>query len=204
MADRQKLRAALLATSALAWLVTPAAMTATHRGEGVPDVVVLQMSYQQATVIGTRGQLVARAIVDDGSPVVGVTVEFLREVDFLGPRLISLGSAMTDAYGTARVPIDTDQATVRIRARFTGSDDYLPAEITSDINVPAAPDLGAGAADGKTGSEPSLAVVAAVMPSLLAAIALAIWLFLIGLSATTVLAIRRARPSVPVRKEGRS
>jgi hypothetical protein len=178
-------------------------MGATHRGSNVPDQVALDVSYQQALTAGAYGQVVARLVVDDGSPVVGVEVEFQRELEFLGPRLIKLGSATTDSYGTARVTIDTRDAPVRVRASFMGNGQYLPAEASSEITVPVGRPGGPAPVE-EGGSEPSLAPFASVMPPLLAAIALFIWLVLLGLSDTTVLAIRRARPSTPAQEEKRT
>jgi hypothetical protein len=199
MADRLRLRALLASICMLVWLVTPAATGATHLGEGVPDEVTLQVSFQQAPVAGAHAQLVARALIDDGSPVTGVEVEFLREMDFLGPRLISLGSSTTDSSGTARVTIDINDPTIVVRARFKGNEQYSSAEVTSEVHQAAAPN---GPTTGAGGGEPNLAVVAAVMPPLLALMALVIWLALLGLTAVTVIRIRRDRTTpVPARKE---
>jgi hypothetical protein len=203
MPDRGQTRAVVAAAFILVWLAIPGAMGATHRGSNVPDQVALEMSYQRAPTAGAYDQLVARLLSEDGSPVVGVEVEFQRELEFLGPRLIKLASATTDAYGTARVTVDTRETSVKIRARFLGNSQYQPAEATSEITMPVgAPGVPAPAEEGRT--DPSLAAIAAVMPPLLAAIALAIWLVLLGLSAATVLAIRRARPSTPAQEEKRT
>ena len=164
MSEPLKLRALLATTLVLVWLVAPSATGATHRGEGVLDEVAIEMSYQQPLVAGAHGQVVARAVVDDGSPVVGIDVEFLREIDFLGPRLISLGTASTDAYGTARLTVYAEVPTMRLRAHFAGNDDYIAAEASSEISLPAAPDgPTTGAGDG---GEPNLTVVAAVTMNL--------------------------------------
>jgi len=191
------------AVAALALLATCLALAApaaaTHRGAGVADEVALQVSLQAATLAGASHQLVARVNMDDGSPVAGVNVEFLREVDFLGPRLIRLGTATTDAFGTARIPINTTESALHVRAQFNGNDQYLAAEVSLEIRLPATP------ASGPATDEPpraSLALVAAVMPPLLAAIAAAMWLLLIGLTAMTVFAIRRDRQDSAVGKEG--
>lgn len=196
MADRLEFRALIVGAFLLTWLVTPVAVGATHHGEGVPDQVELQMTYQQPSAEGAHAHLIANATIDDGSPAVGVDVEFLREVDFLGPRLISLGSAITDSNGTARVTIDTQESTILVRARSQGNDLYLPAEVTSEIHQPVSAE-GPRTGNGEGGSEPSLVIVAAVMPPVLAAIALVIWLSLLGLAAATVLGIRRNR-AVPI------
>lgn len=203
MPDRLKIGSSAAVAFLALWLVAPASVAATHRGEGVVDEVSLQMSYQQPSVTGGHGSVVARAIVDDGSPVIGVEVEFLREVDFLGARLISMGRANTDASGTARVAIDTNELTIRVRARLRGDEHYAPAEVSLDIHQLVAPG-GPVTDEGTAAVEPRLTAIATVMPLLLAAIALATCLSLLGLTATTVLAIRRGRPSVSLRREGRT
>jgi hypothetical protein len=203
MVDRLRFCALLTAVWVMVALVSPAAVGATHRGEGVLDEVALQMSYQQPTVAGAHAHLIARAIVDDGSPVIGVEVEFLREVDFLGTRAISMGRATTDAQGTARATIDTFEPTILVRVRFMGNEEYLPAEVTSEIHQPVGAPIGPATGDGG-GNEPSLAIVATIMPPLLAVIALAIWLLLLGLTAATVLGIRRNRSALVASRKGRN
>jgi len=203
MADRLEFRALIVGAFLLTWLVTPVAVGATHHGEGVPDQVELQMTYQQPSAAGAHAHLFARATIDDGSPAVGVAVEFLREVDFLGPRLISLGSAVTDGDGTARITIDTDQPTVLVQARFKGNELYLPVEVAAEIHQPVGAPNGPAIGDGG-GSEPSLAIVAAVMPPVLAAIALVIWLSLLGLAAVTVIRIRRDRTALVSARQERN
>lgn len=193
----------LLATAwVAAWLALPSSIGATHRGESIADEVTMQLSLQAATMRGVSDQLVAQLHVDDGSPVAGVEVEFVREADFLGPRLVTLGNATTDAYGTARIPINTVESNMRVRVLFTGNDQFLPSEVAADISLPVEPSSpGAGEDEAAVAG---LATVAGLMPPLLAVIALAMWVFLLGLSAVTVLTIRRGRPSITVGKERRT
>lgn len=187
------------------WLALPAAALGTHHGEGVADEVSVRLSYQPAAVAGVSGQLMAQLAMDDGSPIAGVPVEFLREVSFLGPRMIRLGQATTDAYGTAFLPMaNAEGAALRIVARFAGDELYQAFEQTADIRVTATAARPATQPEAGGSGAPSLAVFAMVMPPLLMLVAAGMWLLMFGLSARTVLAIRRDRPRGSVAKGERS
>jgi hypothetical protein len=190
--------ALLIGLSFLLWLAWPAPSGATHQGEGIVDSVRLQVSYQPARVVGVVDQLVAELRVVDGPPLAGVEVEFLREVDFLGPRRILLGRATTDAAGMARVPISVREPEIRLLVRFRGNENYEAIEYVGDVAVPhgaGGPNPGLGGSAGEEAA--SLAVISSVMPSVLALATVAMWLVLLALTAMTLLAIRRDRPSHP-------
>jgi len=67
------------------------------------------------------------------------------------------------------------------------------AEVAQEINLQAIPDVGSPGGPATPDGQPNLAIVATVMPPLLALTAFLIWLVLLGLIAVTVLAIRRGR-----------
>lgn len=202
MSRLRHVRSAIVTIASLtALLALAGTASATHRGAGTIDEVVIRVSAQRAAVAGVSDQLMAQLTVDDGSSVSGVEVEFLRAVDFLGSRLISLGRATTDASGTARLPIQASGSSLRIEVRFAGNENFQPAEVTSEISLPAAPRPAPG--EGEQPSQASLAVFGSIMPPVLAAMAAGVWLLLIGLSAITVRAIWRGRSSA-TRKEQRS
>lgn len=196
-ATRAQLRALAAGVGLAACLAIAAPVSATHRGEGVVDEVQLQLTLQAARVPGVSDQLVAHLFVDNGSPVVGVEVEFLREVEFLGERMIPLGVATTDAAGSAQLAIRSRNRSFEVQARFNGNDSYLPAVLSMPITLSAAPDE----VEQPLLPEADLNVVSAVMPPTLAATALAVWVLLIGLCAITVRAIRRRRPVETLEKE---
>jgi hypothetical protein len=185
---------------ALALASTAAAPAwATHQGDDVLDQVSVQISYQTSRMPGISDQLVVELRGEDGTAVVGAEVEFLREVEFLGSRRILLGRAVTDAAGSAYLPIRPTESEIRIVARFQGSERHEPTQLGAWIVVPPdalRPDQG-GHLDGGTAS---LAMIAETMPLVLALVALAVWILLIGLASLTVLAIRK-RPQG--RKESR-
>lgn len=185
----------------LVWLALPAAALGTHEGEGVIDEVTVRLSYQPAAVAGVSGQLMAQLAMDDGSPIEGVPVEFLRETSFLGPRMINLGQATSDAYGTAVMPLaNAEGAALQIVARFGGDEHYQAFEQTADIRVSATAARPASQPEAGGSGAPSLVVFATVMPPLLMLVAAGIWLLMFGLSARTVLAIRRDRPRRSIAK----
>lgn len=181
------------AAAALAVLVCAAPVNATHRGEGVVDTVLVQVSFRPATVAGAKDQVVARLTMDDGSPIAAIEVVFYREVYFVGERRIRLGSALTDASGTAGVPYSGPAEAERFVAEFAGNTEFLPATAVASFNVPAHPGRPDGDPAGGPESTATLAVFASFMPPLLASIAFSVWLLIMGLTATTVLAIRRGR-----------
>jgi hypothetical protein len=175
-------------------LPMPASVLAGHHGEGIPDEVAIEVSFRNSTLAGAPGQLAADLRLDDGSPLVGVEVAFWREVDFLGARRVLLGRGTTGPDGTASVAVAPSEVPLRVVASFSGAEGYLAAEVETEISaVFAGPPVG-GQSD-TTDRTASLAVVSALMPPVLAFVALAIWLLLLGLTLVTVRAIRAGRPA---------
>lgn len=196
-------RAVLLAcASLLPWMLLPAPASATHHGEGVVDVVVMELSYRSSSLAGAPGQLVARLVLDDDSPLAGAAVEFWREVEFLGLGRVLLGRVTTGTDGSAGVPVSQSESAMRVGARFAGGESYLAAEQAIDISASDVP-LPSRPAPAGEGGGASLEVVSAVMPLLLTLTAIAIWLLLIGITVMTVLAIRRGRRSSPRQEDTR-
>jgi hypothetical protein len=197
--------ASLLATLALLLsLIVPLAALATHRGHGMVDEVAIHLSFQASRFAGVSDQLVADVRRDDGAPIVGVGVGFLREVDFLGLRRIPLGRASTDAYGTARVPVTATYSRLVVVAVITGDALYEATEMRAEIVVPPGSVRPEGALPLGEGGPASLVAIAQVMPQVLALTALGIWVLLIVLTAVTVRAIRRGRPSASHGGDGRT
>jgi hypothetical protein len=195
MLDPRRRRALLMSlTAALLLLaVLPAAAAATHRGSDVVDETLLEVSYQPSSLPGVTPQLVAHVRAEGGSALVGVEVEFLREVEFLGSRRILLGRATTDAWGAASIPLNATTEHMTVLVRFAGNAAYQAVELSTDIVLappPVAPGIGSSA--GEAGAA-SIAILAAVMPPVLALTAGAIWLLLLGMTIWTVRAIRRGR-----------
>ncbi|MEX2547619.1 MAG: hypothetical protein WD830_07495 [Chloroflexota bacterium] len=205
MARRLRIRGlTALASATMAALLSVSPAGATHHGEGIIDTVSVLITYQAATAVGASDQLAARLQLDDGSPLTAVEVSFWREVDFLGPRRIFVGAATTDASGTARVAIGTAATTLRITADFVGDEHYLPAQATRDIELPPSANQPDGDSAAEQGGSANLAVFATAMPLLLALAAFSVWLLMFGLTARTVLAIRRGRPATSTAKGERS
>lgn len=205
MARRARWRRAVLLVNAslLATLLLPATAGATHHGVGVVDEVAMQLSYRSSSLAGAPGQLEAELVLDDGSPLVGATVDFWREVELLGTRRVVLGRATTGAGGTAGMPLIQPESATRVGATFAGGESYLAAEETAEIAPSGAAPPASPAPAAEVGAA-SLEPVSTVMPPLLALTAFAIWLLLIGLTIATVRAIRRGRSSPATTRKGRS
>lgn len=201
MASHPRLRGLIsIAGAALAVLVCVSPVGATHHGEGVVDAVSVQVSYRPAAVAGASDQLVARLTMDDGSPIAAVEVTFWREVYFVGERRILIGSALTDVSGTAGVPFSGPAATERFVAEFAGNQQFQAATAIASITVPAHPGRAGGDAGAGQQVTATLAVFATLMPPLLALTAFSVWLLIFGLTARTVLAIRRGRQAASTTK----
>lgn len=196
MVSHPRLRGLIsLAAAALVALVCVSPAGATHRGPDVVDEVFLNVSYRAATVAGVHDRLVAQLTVDDGSPVVAVEVTFWREVYFVGVRRILVGRAQTDVSGTASVPISAPNGPLRVVAGFAGDEHYLPGNAVEDVTVPPGSEPANSNAGVGQQSDATLALFATFMPLLLALTAFSVWLLIFGLTAKTVLAIRRGRPA---------
>jgi len=151
-------------------------------------------------VADANDQLVARLTMEDGSPIAAVEVTFWREVYFVGQRRIRIGSALTDVSGTAGVPYKGPAATERFVAEFAGNEAFLPAIAIASFDVPAHPGSPVGNPAAGPQTTGTIAVFATFMPPLLALTAFSVWLLIFGLSAGTVLAIRRGRQTTTVAK----
>lgn len=172
-------------------LAAPTRVGATHRGEGIIDATSLELAFERSAQRGIADRLVARLLAVDGAPVVGVEVEFVREIDFLGPRRVLLGRAVTDTAGVARVAVVPTSTDERILVRFRGNEHFEAIERVEVVAIPAESvrhEPARHSADGGTGA--SLRPIANVMPALLATATAIIWLVLIGLAGMTVRAMR--------------
>lgn len=174
--------------------VAPAPIAATHRGPEVPDPTEVTVSFVRSVQKQISDRLAAQLVAYDGSPIGGAEVEFRREIEFLGPRLVVLGRGTTDATGVAQVPIRATQGRLRVEVRFAGDARYAPTEATVDVAVPP----GSVRGQREAGFEPprpgvGLGQVAAVMPLAIAGAALGVWVVLIALALVTLRGIIRGR-----------
>ncbi|HEX9889919.1 MAG TPA: hypothetical protein VGA69_10605, partial [Nitriliruptorales bacterium] len=82
-------------------------------------------------------RLRATITTDAGAPVTGVTVSLYAAVELLGERAALLGSAVTDATGTARVPVTPRRAEYLIVARFAGDGTHAAGTARQAVTFPA-------------------------------------------------------------------
>jgi hypothetical protein len=172
----------------------PAQVTATHQGPGVPDPTEVSVSFVKSVQKQISDRIAAHLVAYDGSPIGGAEIEFRREIELLGPRLVLLGRATTDATGVAQVPIRATDARLRVEVRFAGDDRYAPSATTVDVVVPKA----SVRAAGQAAFEPprpgiGLGQLAAVMPLAIAGATVGVWVALAALIFVTLRGIRRNR-----------
>jgi hypothetical protein len=172
----------------------PAQATATHRGPEVPDPTEVKVSFVRSVQKQISDRLAAQLVAYDGKPIGGAEIEFRREIEFLGPRLVVLGRGTTDATGVAQVPIKATDSRLRVEVRYAGDDRYAPSVRTVDIVVPQ----GSVRAPGQAGFEPprpgvGLGQLASVMPLAIAGATLGVWIVLFALVFVTLRGIRRSQ-----------
>ena len=198
------LRLAIGAVPLVLWLVAiaPVEVAASHLGNGVPDPTAVSVSFVPSANPKISDRIAARLVAYDDSPVGHAEIEFRREIEFLGPRLVILGRATTDATGIAQIPIRPTDSRLRIEVRFAGDERYAPTEATVDVVIPP------GSAVGRQGQarfEPprpglGLGQVAAAMPLLIAGATVGVWVVLVGLLLMTLRRISGSqRNNVPGR-----
>lgn len=122
----------------------------------------------------------------DGQPVAGVTVEFTREVEFLGTtRYASLGTATTDIGGVARLVVLPRSETAVVVASVPSSE----ASATLDVTYPS------DRVNPFFDPDPPpnrLQPLRELMPLLIAAAVGLLWVFVIALVVRTLSRIKRA------------
>lgn len=129
---------------------------------------------------------VAAQLRADGA-VNGVTIRFFVVTDLYGPAF--LGSAVTDATGTARVVIEPRHEELRLRATFAGSEDLSAAQVEGALVFP--PEAVVAASD-KHAVHGLLAPIQQNMPVAIAVAVALLWLFLGATSARVLLSGREA------------
>ncbi|MBI3966563.1 MAG: Ig-like domain repeat protein [Chloroflexi bacterium] len=146
-----------------------------------------ELRLDRATKTGAKGQLALSAVMTTsaGKPVSDAPVAFFQEVEFFGARAAHLGTAVTDATGTAIISYQPAQRGRQvIRARFDGDPRYAKAEATATIEVRDAVT--------QLESEPlPLAQVREWLPWGLSAVMVAVYAGLFGVLVGTVVGVRR-------------
>ena len=130
-------------------------------------------------------QFVATVRDTSGNAIPGIDVDFTRELRFLGTdRLARLGSGTTDVGGVARLVVQPRQEHATIVAKVAGTD----VSATIDATFP---ENRVDAFFDPTHEHGLLTPLRNAMPLIIAGLVAALWVFLIGLSVSTVRRIRR-------------
>jgi hypothetical protein len=130
-------------------------------------------------------QFMATVRDEEGNAIPGITVEFSREVEFLGTmRLARLGTASTDVGGSARLVALPRQEHATVIATVVGSD--ISARMDATF-----PEERVDTFFDPQHEHGLLTPLRGVMPSLIAALVAALWVFVIALVVSTVRQLRR-------------
>jgi hypothetical protein len=115
----------------------------------------------------------ARLTTGSGEPVAGASIELWATVEILGVRSASLGTAVTDATGIARLPISPRRPDYEIRAEYAGNELYSPAEATVVLSFPE------DRVDPMETAAPAsrLATLRTVMPRVMGIVVALLWIF---------------------------
>ena len=174
----------------------PAEVAASHLGDGVPDPTAVSVSFVRSVQKQISDRIAAHLVAYDGSPISDAVIEFRREIEFLGPRLVFLGRGTTDTTGVARIPIVATDERLRIEVRFAGDERYAPSVLSVDVVVPP----GSARAAGRAGFEPprpgvGLGQLASLMPLVIAGATVGVWVVLFALVLLTLRQIKRSQPN---------
>jgi hypothetical protein len=147
-----------------------------------PDTIDLRLVIPRNTDVPP--QFTATVRDAEGKAIPGITVEFSRELEFLGTtRLALLGSASTDVGGVARLVVLPRQDQATVIATVVGSEVSVRLDATfpeERVDTFFDPEHEHGL----------LTPLRTVMPYLIAAVVAAIWVFVIVLIVSTVRRIR--------------
>lgn len=167
--------------------------TAAQDAEAVPTVLTVDVEVPDKAELDPR--VVATLKTEEGAPVTGAAVSMYAAVELLGERQAFLGTATTDATGTARVPLTPRHPDYRIVATYAGDAAHAAARNEQAVTFPD------GAVEPFAhvhGLHGLLQPVRDLMPQ---AISLAVGLLWIGLIALTVVTVRTIRNDTDVTRD---
>lgn len=129
-------------------------------------------------------QFIATVRDAEGNAIPGITIEFRRELEFLGTtRIALLGSASTDVGGAARLVVLPRQEHATIIATVVGS------EVSTKMDATFPEDRVDTFFDPEQ-EHGLLTPLRSVMPYLISAVVVLLWIFVIALVVSTVRRIR--------------
>lgn len=157
----------------------------------------IQVRTQPPAKAGLESRIAATLTTEAGSPVTGAEVSFGAVVELLGGRTALLGTAITDATGTAAVPFTPRTAEYRIVATFGGDEQHAGTQVEQRLTFP--PDTVMPYAH-LHGHHQLLAPVREVMPGAIGLVVVLLWLGLLVLARRTVRTIRGTAPAPRLRE----
>lgn len=192
-AVRERIVGLAFTVAGLAVLGAPAPLAA-QEAPGMPTPTSVTVKSFSPSDPELSTQLVATLTSVDGGTVAGATVSFYLEKELLGTRFAGIGSATTDATGTARVAYVPRRSEESIRVVFAGDSDH--AAVTIDAAVPFLPER-VVAVSIPHHVHGLLSPIRNTMPILIMGGVAVLWVFLIGLVVSTVRRIRRTGAASP-------
>lgn len=187
--------AATIALAVSTWLAAlvgmPWVAVAQDASSPAPKMATtITVHFEPSRMDGIPHYLAARLVAADGSAAVGERVQIRRTVDVFGGRSVTLGRANTDNAGIARVAIEPREEVYAVSASFTGSDTLSPSEVVDDIVFPSELVIIPEHAPRGGLVDPQLRPLADVMPLVIGAGVVVVWLVLLGVTFLTLLHIR--------------
>lgn len=186
MIRRRPLPLFLLLALAGAWISVPPAVA-----DATSPPARLDVRYQSPVRKKLSPAVIVRVSTASGSPLAGATVQIVVDGKLFGGRAV-LGEATTDATGVGSVPIVPTRSRYEVRARFVGNDQAGAAEAVRTFTVPAT-DIQAADRSQK----PPLSGVADVMPRVLVAVVVLLWIALLAGTVSCVRSIRHEARTSP-------
>ena len=122
-------------TGGVLWL-TVSLLAAVPASAQEQESTSLVLGVERSVIPELPDHVSARLTGADGDPVGNAPITFWVDVELLGSRRALLGSAKTDATGTARVPITPRQQTYQVRAIYEGNETFLTSEGTAALEFP--------------------------------------------------------------------
>jgi hypothetical protein len=160
---------------------------------GPKPSTAISIAFEPSRMEGLPHYLAARLVAADGSAVVGEPVRIRRRVEVFGGRTVTLGQAITDRAGIARVPVEPHQDAYAITASFAGSETLAASEGTETVVFPAELVILPRHAPRGGLVDPQLRPLAEIMPAVIGLAVILVWVVLLGVAFRTLARIRSAR-----------
>ena len=180
----------ILITVALTMAIGMLGVVRVVAAETTPQPTTLEVTSESPSQAELPDLVVARLVLEDGTPVTDQPVTFYFQTELISTRYVPIGMAKTDPEGVARLPFTPRQPEYTMRASFAGSETYGSSEVDAPVRY----------AEARVQPLPikhhvhSLLVpLRTIMPTAITAAVVVFWVFLLGLVTLTVIRIRRPK-----------